>query len=375
MKRKSFNNVIVSRSALRANYLAMRQQADSCPQMMAMIKADAYGHGAVEVAKTVSEVGCNSFGVGEIREAVLLREAGIVGDIFVMLGFESDAVPLVFDYDLTPIVYKNADILLLSQEGTRRNTEVGCHIKVDTGMGRLGFDLDEVLDVAQKIKELPGVSVAGLVSHFPEADVPDSPSTLQAIERFSKVCATLKTEFSAICHLANSGGVLNFPGSLFDLSRAGISLYGYNPAGIRKDVPDDEIVLYPAMGFTSKVLQVKKVAAGAGISYGHTYVTQNDMVLAVLPVGYEDGYSRSLSNKGEVLIRGCRAPIRGRICMNLCMVDVTHIEAVQAGDDVVLLGKQGAEEITADDLADWAGTISYEVLCMLGHSNNKIYVD
>ena len=375
MKNSSFNNVAISRSALIANYLFLRTKAESCTNMLAMIKADAYGHGAVEVAKTLAQAGCTCFGVGEVREAVLLREAGIVGEIFVMLGFAEDAASLLFEYSITPIVYKFTDIELLAKEGQRRNEEIGCHIKIDTGMGRLGFAPGDALDVARAIDGLSGVSVAGLVSHFPEADTPNALSTRRAIDCFSKVCATLKTEFSATCHLANSAGMLNFPESLFDMSRAGISLYGYNPAGSSALSRDVKPTLIPAMSFTSRILQLKNVEPGVGISYGHIFTTSRDTTLAVIPVGYEDGYPRSLSNKAEVLIGGCRAPIRGRICMNMCMVDVSAIEGVAAGDEVVFLGKQGNEEITADDIGDWAGTISYEILCMLGHANNKVYVD
>ena len=375
MKNSSFNNVTISRSALTANYLFLRTKAESCANMLAMIKADAYGHGAVEVAKTLAGAGCTCFGVGEVREAVLLREAGIVGEIFVMLGFAEDAASLLFEYSITPIVYKFSDVELLAKEGQKRKEEIGCHIKIDTGMGRLGFAPDDAMDVARAIDGLPGVFVAGLVSHFPEADTPHAASTQRAIECFSKVCVNLKSEFSATCHLANSAGMLNFPEALFDMSRAGISLYGYNPAGSSAALEDVNRSLTPVMSFSSRILQLKNVEAGVGISYGHIFTTSQNSTLAVIPVGYEDGYPRSLSNKSEVLIRGCRAPIRGRICMNMCMVDVSAIEGVTAGDEVVFLGKQGNEEITADDIADWADTISYEILCMLGHANNKVYVD
>ncbi|CAG37482.1 alanine racemase [Desulfotalea psychrophila] len=373
MKRNSFNNVTVCRSALRKNFKTMQDKMGQGGKLMAMVKADAYGHGAVEVAKALQDVACSSFGVAEIREAVLLRDAGITGDIFVMLGFDLDAVGLMFDYRLTPVVHCYEDIVALSVEGVKRGYEIGCHIKVDTGMRRLGFEPEQVLGVAHNISRLSGVFVAGMLSHFPEADVVNSPSSRDGIRRFASLDVVLKSEFSTVCHLANSGGVLNFPESLFDMGRSGISIYGYHPAGAIEGGGTSPFI--PAMSFRSRILQVKKVAAGTGVSYGHSYITKRPTLLAVLPTGYEDGYRRSLSNKAEVLIRGQRAPVRGQICMNACVVDVTDIENVTAGDEVVLLGEQGNERITADDIAEWADTISYEILCMLGHTNNRLYVD
>lgn len=344
-------------------------------ELMAMIKADAYGHGAVETAKALLNEDCNRFGVGEIREAVLLRDAGIKAEIFIMLGFEPELTPLIFDYNLTPVVFDIQTIKDIANEAELRGVEIGCHVKVDTGMNRLGFSVDQVKDVVELLGELNGVQFKGLLSHFPEADVTGSASSLEAIDKFSKLSNELRTNYNITCHLANSGGVLNFPEALFDMGRAGISLYGYHPAGNSAKQPHGDRTLIPAMSCKTKVIQLKRVEAGAGISYGHTYRPNQEETLAVLPIGYEDGFSRSLSNKGEVLIRGKRAPVRGRICMNLCMVDISHIEDVKVGDEVVLLGSQGEECITADEIAEKAGTISYEILCMFGHSNNKIYID
>lgn len=347
---------------------------DNC-DLMAMIKADAYGHGAVETARALLDMGCKCFGVGEVREAVLLRDAGVEEEIFIMLGFEPELTSLIFDYNLTPVVFDTHTIQILAKEAEERGVDVHCHVKVDTGMNRLGFEINEIQDVVALFDQLAGVQLKGLLSHFAEADVPESESSLHAIEIFSTLCSDLRKNYKITCHLANSGGVLNFPEALFDMGRAGISLYGYHPAGNSSDQQCEGLALTPAMSCTTKVIQLKRVEAGSGVSYGHTYRSQKEEILAVLPVGYEDGFSRRLSNKGEVLIRGKRAPVRGRICMNLCMVDISHIDGVKVGDEVVLLGSQGSECITADEIAEKAETISHEILCMFGHSNNKIYID
>lgn len=372
MKQNSYNNVIVSRSAIVSNYLYLKSKLKDGKKTLAMIKANAYGHGAREVALALQGAGCSVFGVAETREAVHLRENGLKGEIFVMMGFTHDAVSLFFEYDLTPVVFSLEAIECLSEAAAACGKDIGCHIKVETGMGRLGFEPDQAIDIARKIDSLPGVFVAGLLSHFPESEDPQAASTQNAYALFSELCTEFKTEFSSICHLANSGAMLNFPEAHFDMGRVGISLYGYHPEGDNVGV---EHGLIPAMSFATQVLQVKEYPAGVGISYGHTFTTSRRTKLAVLPVGYEDGYMRSLSNCGEVLVRGQRAPICGRICMNICMVDVTDIDGVEAGDEVVLLGRQEDETITADDIATWANTISYEVLCMIGHTNKTIYID
>lgn len=372
MSSKSFNNIIISRDALKANYQTLKEKLGLDRPMLSMIKADAYGHGAVEVAKSLSEAGCTIFGVGEVREAVILREADITGEIFVMMGFGREDAKLFFDYKITPVVFSWEAITTLSEIAVKRESEISIHLKVDTGMGRLGFAIEELLDIARKANQLPGIIIGGMVSHFAEADTPEAISNQIAIENFANLRMKFKAEFSASCHLVNSAGVLNFPKAYFDMGRAGISLYGYHPAGGGVSC---DVKLRQAMTFTTRVIQVKTFPAGVGISYGHAYTTKKPTKIAVLPVGYEDGYSRSISNKAEVLIAGQRAPVRGKICMNLCMVDVTDIKDVKVGDEVVLLGSQGEDNISADEIADWAGSISYEMLCMFGHSNNRKYID
>ena len=242
-------------------------------------------------------------------------------------------------------------------------------------MTRLGIYPEELEQFVFVLQKLPGLVFAGIASHFPRADEADSDHTATQFARFEELFGGAEKKGTIIKHTANSGAILYFPQTCCDMVRAGISLYGYYPDG---DSGIDAVAcerLQPVMSFTTRVLQVKTVPAGVGVSYGHTYTTSCKTRLAVLPVGYEDGLSRSLSNKGEVLIHGARAKIRGRICMNLCMVDVSHIEGVQAGDEVVLLGLQKQDTISGDDIAGWMDSISYEVLCLFGNNNERTYTE
>lgn len=342
---------------------------------MAMVKADAYGHGMVMAAKAFSRSGCCSFGVAELREAVILREAGIQGDIYVTIGFAAVDAQLFLHYQLTPVIYNYAAAQALSREAVARKQEIGIHIKVDSGMSRLGVFPADIPAFADAVGGLPNIKVIGLMSHFPEADNPSATSTTDNFARFAEACRTLQGRSATLCHIANSAAVLNFPDTCCDMVRAGIALYGYHPAGQDKSGVDDGSELIPAMSFTSKILQVKTVPAGTGVSYGYTFHTRQVTRLAVLPVGYEDGYSRLLSNRAVVLVDGLSVPVVGRVCMNMCMIDVTDAGEVAAGDEVVLLGRQGKKSITADDIAQHMGSISYEVLCLLGNNNQRHYIE
>ena len=342
---------------------------------MAMVKADGYGHGMVMAARAFARAGCRAFGVAELREAVLLRQAGMQGDIYVTIGFAEEDAELIFQYQLTPVIYSYAAAQALSRSAVALGQEIGVHVKIDSGMSRLGIFPAEMPMFLDAVSSLPGIKIAGIMSHFPEADNPASMSTPHNFQVFADACRELKNRFNGICHIANSGAVLNFPATCCDMVRSGIALYGYHPAG--RVTPGDEKAadLLPAMSFTSRILQVKMLPAGTGVSYGHTFLTRKQTRIAVVPVGYEDGYARILSNRGHVLVHGYPAPILGRICMNMCMIDVDAIEGVLPGDEVVLLGRQGLGNITADDLAEKMGSISYEVLCLLGNNNQREYIE
>ncbi len=373
MSCKSFNQIVVSGEALRHNYRLLQQRAGKNVRLLAMVKADGYGHGMCEAASAFQKEGCQDFGVAEICEGVRLRESGIKGTIFIFLGFDHLDAAFLFEYDLTPVIYDVESGRVLSREAVKLEKEIVVHLKVDCGMSRLGVFPDDAEAVVSELKELPGLVFGGIASHFPRADEPDSSQTIEQFTCFKKLAGDVAGDDDLVNHIANSGGILYFPETCCAMVRSGISLYGYYPDGVEGIAREKGEKLQPAMTFTTRVLQVKTVPTGTGVSYGHTYVTTRETRLAVLPVGYEDGFSRTLSNTGEVLIQGQRAPVRGRVCMNLCMVDVTEIDDVQAGDEVIVLGNQGEESISADEIAAWTNSISYEVLCLFGNNNEKKY--
>ncbi len=375
MTEKSFNRIRVSVSALRYNYTVMQQLTGTEVPVMAMVKADGYGHGMVMAARAFAGAGCATFGVAELREAVLLRQAGIAGDIYVTIGFAAEDADLLFQYQLIPVIYSYEAARVLSARAVALGQEIEVHVKVDSGMSRLGLLPDELAVFFDGVAALPGMRIGGVMSHFPEADIAGAPSTESGYATFAGVIREVKSRFGGICHIANSGAVLNFPASFCDMVRCGIALYGYHPWGRSVPAKNRGVKLIPALAFSTKILQVKTLPAGTGVSYGHTFRASRPTTLAVLPVGYEDGYSRSFSNRGQVLIHGRRVPVRGRVCMNMCMVDVTGMEGVRAGDEAVLLGHQGKEAISAEDLADWMASISYEVLCLLGNNNQREYIE
>lgn len=372
---RSANRITVSLGALAHNYQTISSSVADGVQILAMVKGDGYGHGMTEAARAFAAAGCTSFGVAELCEGVKLRQSGLAGDIYVMVGFLPEHAEHFFTFNLTPVVFSREAITLLSETAVRLKREIGVHLKIDCGMSRLGVMPEEIEGFAGQIQAAPGLTLAGVLSHFPESDNRTSPGTARAFAIFSEACDRLGKRFSGLRHIANSGAVLNFPETLGDMGRVGISLYGYSPDGVRTNARIGDSQLRPALTFSTRIAMVKEVPAGSGISYGHTYITTRPTRLAVLPVGYEDGYPRALSGRAEVLIHGRKVPILGRICMNLCMADITEIEGVRAGDEAVLLGEQGNEMISADDIAAKAGTISYEILCMLGNNNERIYVE
>lgn len=370
---RSFNQVCIDPSALHENFSKMQQRVGRDIRIMAMVKADAYGHGMIRSAVCFAGAGCDCFGVAEIEEGLELRQAGIQGQIFVLLGFQPSQEQLFFEYDLTPVVFTYQALELLSQAAVMNGKEMAFHLKIDCGMGRLGIMPSELEEFLARLKEFPKLSLAGIMSHFPMADDAQSTHTLAMYQQYKKVCMQSSQQPPALCHIANSGAALYFPKTSCDMVRLGISLYGYYPDGAKGAQLARDEKLVPAMSFTTQVVQIKSVPAATGISYGHTFVTEKETKIAVLPVGYADGFLRSLSNKAQVLIKGMRARIIGRICMNLCMADISEIPGVETGDPVVILGSQGAETITADEIAEWMGTISYEVLCLFGNNNDRNY--
>ncbi len=369
----SYNQLEIDLSALRDNFRNILALVTPQVQVMAVVKADAYGHGLVETASCLAKAGATIFGVADVAEGRRLREAGITGEVVVLLGGRTGSLADLLDYELTPVVYDREYLGELAAAAAAAGRTVLVHLKVDTGMRRLGIRTEELPEFIELIGSLASLRLAGILSHFPMSDSDDLAPTREQNYRFSEIVASLGIAGEApLIHIANSAAFLREPLSRHDLVRPGITLYGCYPgadANLRARLP-----LRPVMSFKSRILQVKEVEAGAGVSYGHLFHTGRPTRLAVLPVGYADGYLRRLTGRAQVLIGGCRVPLVGRICMNLCMADITDMDGIVPGDEVVLLGHQGAEEITADELAAWQETISYEVLCLLGASNQRVYL-
>lgn len=344
---------------------------------MAMVKADAYGHGMVECAKIFTECGAAAFGVAEVVEGVALRRAGISNAVFVLAGILPEFFDALLTYQLTPVLVDGTLISPLAREAVRRGITLGVHLKVDAGMGRQGCLLRDIPEIISAIARSPGIILEGIMAHFPQADDPHSGNSERVLDDFLTLVRVNRDALppSLCLHIANSGGLFSVRGAGLHMVRPGISLYGYAAAGRKALDAGGEQDLIPAMRFVSRVIQVREVPAGTGLGYGHTYTTAARTRLAILPLGYEDGFLRSLSNTGQVLLRGQRAPVVGRISMNLTLVDVTGIQGIQVGDEAVLLGCQGRDGITADELGEWMETISYEVLCLFGHCNRIVYID
>ncbi|MBI5665671.1 MAG: alanine racemase [Nitrospirae bacterium] len=351
-------------SALSHNLNVVRKKTGDLG-IIAVIKANAYGHGAVEVAGHVTKKGVSKLGVAYTNEAITLRDAGITTPILVF--FDRDHFEACFKYDLTPTVYDLDTAKKLSAEAFRLNRQISVHIKVDTGMGRLGFDIRKAPAEIVKIASMKNIKIEGLMSHFSEADLQDKAFADLQLKRFRSLVTDLKQKNIRFrfLHMANSAAVLTMPEAHLNMVRPGIMLYGYGCCEKEK--------LRPVMSLKSRPILLKKVPAGTPISYSRTFVTKRKSTIATIPVGYADGYNRKLSNQGEVLINGRRAPVAGRVCMDTIMVDVTDIPDVNYKTEVVLMGHQGRERITADDIANKTGTIPYEVLTSIGQRIKRIY--
>lgn len=370
----------ISLSAIANNLQSVKRIAKTA-EIIGVVKADAYGHGAVEVSKKLLQEGVSCLAVAYTSEAVELRDAGISGPIIVLFdkGDEKD----FFDHRLIPVVHNLDTALSLSREARKRDTSIKVHAKVDTGMGRLGFHGKHIIEELMKLSEMPGIELAGLTSHFSEADLSDRSYAILQIEKFNtiKETVTKKIQRKLFLHMANSAAVFTFKEAHLDAVRPGIMLYGYSPCSLNTgylttELKDTELpTLIPAMTIKTKILTIRDVPSGTPISYGRTFITKKPSRIGVLPLGYADGYSRLFSNNAEILVRGKRAPVVGKVCMDLTMVDLTEVKSAIENDEVVILGKQGTKTITADDLADKANTISYEILTSLGARSRKTYVE
>lgn len=338
-------------------------------ELMAVVKANGYGHGALETAYTMIANGTNWLAVALPEEAVRLRRGGITAPILVLGAVGADELDVCVAQDLVVTVFEPHIARLLSQAAVAQHKLARVHIKVDTGMGRLGLLPEDFGSLVELVQGLPGLEIQGVFTHFAQADEPSLEYTKWQWHRFQKVRADLKARGISIpfVHAANTAATLFFPESHLDLVRVGLGIYGMYPDSRRP------LHLKPALSLKTKVAFVKRVPAGSAVSYESTYVTWKETSLAVLPIGYADGLSRGLSNQGKVIIHGTLCPIVGRITMDHTLVDVGDLPVV-IGDEVILIGSDGVQEIHAHDWAAMLGTINYEITCMLSSRIERVYL-
>lgn len=353
------NYVTVDLAAIRHNYHVLRDRVPAHVRVMPVIKADAYGHGMIPVAQTLQSEGVEYFAVALVEEGIALREAGITARILVLGATMKEAVAEAVSNGLTQTVFSAEMLGWIEEEAARQNRTARIHIKLDTGMNRIGLRTEaEAKELSDALANAPHVKAAGIYTHFAVADEPMPDGSLNAysrqqLERFQQLRTCFDPAIPA--HVANSAMSLVAPEAYFSMIREGISLYGYPPV-------KSELSFTPALTWRSEIVHIKTIRKGETVGYGRTFTAERDMRLATVAVGYGDGYHRSISNRGEMLIRGQRVPVTGRVCMDQTMVDVTDIPEACVGDEVMLIGPQGGDFISAEELALWADTISYEVL-------------
>jgi alanine racemase len=375
----------VDLSAIAHNVRELRRCADPKAKVMAVVKANGYGHGAVEVARTALANGAEWLGVARLPEAIPLREAGFAVPILVF-GYTPPAeAGRLIDYDLRQSVYSPAAAHAYSAAAAARGKRIRVHLKVDTGMGRLGMVPaalsgktpshavgEDFIRKTTAIARLPGLDAEGIFTHFAASDSADTSYARRQLALFLETLSALRAaglEFK-VRHAANSAAVIALPESHLDLVRPGIALYGLRPSD---EVDLTGISLQPAMALKARIIHLKSVPAGACISYGMTYRTPAPTVIATIPTGYADGYRRLLSSRGEMLVGGRRVPVVGRVCMDLTMLDVGTVPDACIEDEVVIFGRQGNEFISADDLARELGTINYEIVCDVTARVPRVY--
>ncbi len=366
----------INLSAIRHNLSEIRKKVTADTRVMAIIKADAYGHGAVPVARALDESGStDAYGVAIIEEAVELRKAGITKPILILGYTAREQYDLVVAYDVTQTIFQYEMAQALSEEAVKQGKTVKIHIKLDTGMSRIGFTdtVNSVLEI-KRIATLPNIIMEGMFTHFAQADEEDKSHAQNQLNRYIKFNELLEQEeiHIPVKHVANSAGIIDFPQAYFNMVRSGIITYGIYPSDL---VNKEEIKLIPAMEIKTHVVFVKDVEAGVGVSYGATFITKRKTKIATIPVGYGDGYSRNLSNTGKVIIHGRYAPIIGRVCMDQFMADVTDIPNVVQGDTVTLLGRDAQAYLSTEELAEASHSFSYELVCTVGKRIPRVYYD
>ena len=368
----SFDNhyVTIDLDVIQQNIASVRAKAGV--KVMAVVKADAYGHGAKTVSRLLED-SCDFFGISSIAEGLELRYAGIQKPILILGRTPRESFSKVVHHRIRPTIFHWEDALALSEEAQKQGVTAPFHFAVDTGMSRIGLPAtEEAAELCVKIAALPGLQAEGLFSHFATADCADLSDARQQARLFARFDEMLRQKglHIPIRHLSNSAGIMNF-GCEYEMVRSGIVTYGLYPSG---EVDQSLLSIRPALSWHSRIAHLQLLPSGRAISYGGTFVTQKPTVVATIPVGYADGYCRNLSNRYYVLIRGQRAPILGRICMDQMMVDVTGIEDVALEDTVTLIGKDGCEEITVEAIAEAAGSFNYEFICGISRRVPRMYL-
>jgi alanine racemase len=360
----------VDLGALEFNYRQIKKRIPEDVKLLAVVKANAYGHGAIPVSLRLEKLGVDYLGVAIPEEGVELRKGRVKTPILVLGGIFGEEVDQIFRFRLTPVIFGKESLKILSREAERRRRKVKVHLKVDTGMGRLGVPLNLWPDFLREVGRFPRIEAAGILSHFSMTDEEKGFTRSQWKAFQGAVTLAQKLGISSpVLHMASSATLTAFPGYSAKLVRPGIMLYGSYPSPTFRSL----IPLRPVMTLKTRIHFLKSVPPGTRISYGGTFKTRRESLIATLPIGYADGYSRHLSNLGEVLIHGKRAPVVGKVCMDFIMVDVTDIPRVSAGDEVILMGRQGKEQITPEEIAGKINSISYEVLCSIGKRVPRVY--
>lgn len=344
-------------------------------KIMAIVKADGYGHGAYQVAMRALEEGVSYLGVAFLEEALELRQKGVTAPILILSGIPTQGLSLAVKNHITLTTYREDILEGIIQTAERLNEKAIIHIKLDTGMGRIGVqNVEELERILVRALSHPLIEVEGLFTHFSTVDEEQTDYFEYQQHKFQVFLEFIKSKdiHIPIIHSSNSAAAMFYPEKCWHMIRLGISLYGQYPSDYMQETG---IKLFPAFQWKARLSHVKHVPAGTKISYGATFSTEKESIIGTVPIGYADGYNRLLSNKGYVLVKGKRIPIVGRVCMDQFMVDVTDLEGVQPGDEVVLIGKQGDSEITIDEMASWLNTINYEITCMVSKRITRVYYE
>lgn len=355
------------------NWQLLQRQAGSAA-VWPVLKANAYGHDAAIVAGHLLQLDCRTFCVADVGEAAALVDAGVSGKFIVLSATLPEHADALVHYDCEPVVCTIEMVEALAAAAQKAGKQLAIHVKVDTGMGRLGIPPAQTVSFLDRGRDFPMLKVRGLMSHFPRADEADPSYSLAQLARFNRIVELTQDYGIEVRHMANSAAIFNFPDAHFDAVRPGIALYGLKPS-LTMTHPA-VLDLKPVIEWKSPIIFLKEVPAGAGLSYGHAFHTEQSSVIATVPIGYGDGLPRGLSNQLEVLVRGTRCPQVGRITMDMSLIDVTALRGqVKLGDEVVIIGRQGKEEITAEELAAKLGTINYEIVTAIAHRVPRVVVD